>query len=491
VAQRRLSPVRPPGATLRLIRLAARSRRASGGRDERVGVLVLMLPVALAGLAASVAAAWALAADPPDRAAVAGMLVLLVAAAFAEAFPFPIEGVTVGATSLAIVFLVAVATIYGWSGGAAVAFLTMALVEVLRRRPLSRIVYNTALYVCAAVAAGLAADLPRAAGISSLLLGALVAAPAFYLVDIALLSAIVARTARKPFVPLLIRYLYSTGAPFAIMASLTITLVALWDRSPPVAFVLVGPLIAIGLYQRWLHGALERLREFDRLKDEFIAIVSHELRTPLTSVYGAALTLQKQALDEPTREALLAIVSGESARLARLLDDVLWTSRLNAGRVDATVVTVDAAAIAREVVETTRSHLAEGLSVEVREQGPLPLVAADPDKLRQVLVNLVENAVKYSPDGGRVEVRLEPRNRHVRFSVEDEGLGIPQEEQGRIFEKFHRLDPHMTRGIGGTGLGLFICSELVARMEGTLWVTSREGHGSTFTFELPLSGTSS
>jgi signal transduction histidine kinase len=452
-------------------------------------VLPLILPVALAALVGTVAAAWALAVDPPGAGAVAGMLVLLAAAAFAEGFPFPIEGVRVGATSLAIVFLVAVATIYGWAGAGAVAFLTMALVELVRRRPPSRIVYNTALYVCAAIAAGLAADLPGELGASSVLLGALLGAAAFYVVDIALLSAIVARTTRKRFVPLVTRYLYSTGAPFAIMASLTITLVALWDRSPPVAFVLVGPLIAIGLYQRWLHGALERLREFDRLKDEFIAIVSHELRTPLTSVYGAALTLQQQALDGPTRDSLLSIVSGESARLARLLDDVLWTSRLDAGRVDTAVVSVDAVAIAREVVEAARSRLSEGLSVDLRRNGPLPPVEADPDKLRQVLVNLVENAVKYSPDGGRVEVRLEPRNRHMRFSVEDEGLGIPEEEQGRIFEKFHRLDPHMSRGIGGTGLGLFICRELVDRMNGRLWVDSREGRGSTFTFELPLSNT--
>jgi len=103
-----------------------------------------------------------------------------------------------------------------------------------------------------------------------------------------------------------------------------------------------------------------------------------------------------------------------------------------------------------------------------------------------VLVNLVENAVKYSPDGGTVVVALRTVGGHVRFSVVDEGLGIPHAEQRRIFEKFYRLDPNMTRGIGGTGLGLYICRELVRRMGGRIWVESDPGRGSTFTFELPI-----
>src|SRR5205085_5397756 len=127
-------------------------------------------------------------------------------------------------------------------------------------------------------------------------------------------------------------YVLSTGLPFLIMASLTVTLVVLWDRSPLVSVVLVGPLMTVALYERRLHGSLERLREFDRLKDEFIAVISHELRTPLTSVYGAALTLQKRNVDGEMRDALLAIVTDEAGRLARLLDDALSASRLHANR---------------------------------------------------------------------------------------------------------------------------------------------------------------
>jgi signal transduction histidine kinase len=118
----------------------------------------------------------------------------------------------------------------------------------------------------------------------------------------------------------------------------------------------------------------------------------------------------------------------------------------------------------------------------------VPPVAADPDKLRQVLTNLVDNGVKYSPDGGTVTLSVTTTGSRVRFRVDDEGLGIPPAEQGRIFEKFFRLDPQLTRGVGGTGLGLYICRELVQRMHGRIWVASDGRRGSTFTVELPAAG---
>jgi signal transduction histidine kinase len=112
-------------------------------------------------------------------------------------------------------------------------------------------------------------------------------------------------------------------------------------------------------------------------------------------------------------------------------------------------------------------------------------VVADPGQLRQVLVNLVDNAIKYSPEGGLIALSVANGDAAIRFSVEDRGLGIPATEHRRIFEKFYRLDPDMTRGIGGTGLGLYICRELVRRMDGKIWVESKPGKGSTFFVELP------
>ena len=309
---------------------------------------------------------------------------------------------------------------------------------------------------------------------------------AFYGVDMVLLSAVFARLRGESYVLTLRRYVTTTGLPFLVIASLTVTLVVLWDRSPFVSLVVVGPLITIALYERWLHRALERLREFDRLKDEFIAVISHELRTPLTSVYGAALTLQKRDVHGKTREALLAIVSDEAARLARLLDDVLSASRLDSKTERFEIGAIDAAKVARAAVEAVRPRLAPGLVLDLVIEPDLPPVAADADKLRQILINLRENAIKYSPDGGRVLIALSRQGAVVRFEVQDQGLGIAEDELPHIFERFHRVDPNMTRGVGGTGLGLYICRELVEGMRGRMWVTSIEGAGSTFSFELPI-----
>jgi signal transduction histidine kinase len=137
------------------------------------------------------------------------------------------------------------------------------------------------------------------------------------------------------------------------------------------------------------------------------------------------------------------------------------------------------------VVDAARSRVPPELALDLRVEDGLPRVAADRDKLRQVLVNLVENAIKYSPDGGRVTVTVASVDAGVRLTVADEGLGIPEREQTRIFDKFHRLDPNMTRGVGGTGLGLYICREFVVGMGGRISVESREGHGSRFSIELP------
>jgi len=249
--------------------------------------------------------------------------------------------------------------------------------------------------------------------------------------------------------------------------------------------VLVGPLLVTALYQRWIHRSLERLRQFDRLKDEFIAVVSHELRTPLTSVYGAAMTLGRHELDEERRNALLRIVSTESERLARLLDDILTVSRLDSGRSEVAIAPVEPLELVSDVVDSAREHLPSERSIELSTAPAPPPVAADPDKLRQVLVNLIDNALKYGSEGN-VEVRVEPHDDVLRFSVTDAGPGIPYNEQMQIFEKFHRLDPNMTRGKGGTGLGLYICRELVDRMDGRIWVDSEPGVGSTFSFELPV-----
>jgi signal transduction histidine kinase len=138
------------------------------------------------------------------------------------------------------------------------------------------------------------------------------------------------------------------------------------------------------------------------------------------------------------------------------------------------------------VLASARIHAPNHVSFEVTRPPDTPSVVADADKVQQILSNLVDNAVKYSPDGGTVKVGIDTDGDWIRFSVGDEGIGIPAHEQALVFEKFYRLDPNQTRGVGGTGLGLYICRELARRMNGRLWVTSAEGQGSTFFLELPL-----
>jgi PAS domain S-box-containing protein len=235
-------------------------------------------------------------------------------------------------------------------------------------------------------------------------------------------------------------------------------------------------------------------RVLEQMRSDFVATVSHELRTPLAAIYGAAVTLRRPDLDlaDEIRGRLLDVVADESDRLAQIVNDVLLASHLDSGQLKIRIETVDAAKVTETVVEAARTHLPAGMTITIDASKRLPPVAADEQQLRQVLVNLVENAVKYSPEGGPVQVTVSRGERGVLWAVSDRGLGIPPSERRRVFEKFYRLDPNMTRGIGGTGLGLYICRELVRRLDGRIWVEGNtngvvgEPRGSTFYVEIPV-----
>jgi PAS domain S-box-containing protein len=226
----------------------------------------------------------------------------------------------------------------------------------------------------------------------------------------------------------------------------------------------------------------------EELKADFIATVSHELRTPIAAVHGAVKTLEREDVDfsDDVRRNILSVISDQSERLVQLVNDILITSQVESGKLVLATEEVEVTDVARGVIEAARMLAPDEVPIELLAPSGLAPVYADSDKLRQVLANLVSNAVKYSFGRGRVDVQLEQRATQVRIMVRDQGVGIPQAEQQRIFEKFYRLYPNMTRGVGGTGLGLYICRELVRRMGGSIWVESSEGVGSTFFLELPL-----
>jgi signal transduction histidine kinase len=226
----------------------------------------------------------------------------------------------------------------------------------------------------------------------------------------------------------------------------------------------------------------------EKMRTDFVATVSHELRTPLAAIYGSAQTILRPdlELDDSVRDELLGVIAAESDRLAEIVSDLLLSSHLDSGRLPVQIESCDAAELAAAVVESARTHLPDDVEVQLVVEEHLPRAAADPGQLRQVLSNLLDNAIKYSPGGGAVSVQVAGGEGSVRFSVSDDGIGMPSAELRRIFEKFYRLDPDMTRGIGGTGLGLYISRELVRRMAGTISVESTLGEGSTFVVELPV-----
>jgi two-component system phosphate regulon sensor histidine kinase PhoR len=231
-----------------------------------------------------------------------------------------------------------------------------------------------------------------------------------------------------------------------------------------------------------------RERRLEELRAQFVATISHELRTPLASLHGAAMTLleREHELTDQTRQDLLEMIGAQSKRLASLVEEILLTGQLDSGSLRVVTEPFDAEELVWTVAATARLRVSDDTTIDVSIPTVPPKVAGDAERTRQVLTNLVDNAIKYSPQGGRIELGVEAGDGFARFTVRDEGLGIPLVEQKRIFEKFYRLDPDHRRGIGGSGLGLYISRELVRTMNGRIWVESDPGKGATFTFELPL-----
>jgi len=232
-------------------------------------------------------------------------------------------------------------------------------------------------------------------------------------------------------------------------------------------------------------------RVVEQMKSEFVSNVSRELRSPLTSIYGFAETLLRDDVlfGEEERTTFLGYIASEAGRLTSIVDRLLAVAQLDSGDLQVQLAATDVGEVVAEVVAAAKQSLVlDGHEFEL-DLPPEPLAAdADREKLRQIVMDLVENAVKYSPGGGTVRVSARRRDDTVEVSVDDEGIGIPQSEQSRIFAKFYRADSAgRDLASGGTGLGLFIAKELLAAMHGRIWVRSADGEGATFVFSLPLS----
>jgi signal transduction histidine kinase len=251
---------------------------------------------------------------------------------------------------------------------------------------------------------------------------------------------------------------------------------------------LLGRLVATAVQNIRAYAAeretVAELRRLSALRADFVSLVSHELRSPMAAVIGAARTLQARwrELQPDQREAFLALIGDETTRLAALIGDVLDTSRIDAGTFSYRFGAVDVGAIVQETVAAAAVGQDEVSIVARVPDLPAP-IRGDPERLRQVFVNLVDNAVKYSPAGQQVDVRVAQSDGHVVVSVSDRGPGIPSADQRLIFEKFGRVSHGATKP--GTGLGLFIARSITEAHGGTIDISSAPGRGSTFTVTLP------
>ena len=229
----------------------------------------------------------------------------------------------------------------------------------------------------------------------------------------------------------------------------------------------------------------ERLRELDRLKDEFIGMFSHELRTPLASILGYVEILMEDGLSAPDADHCVEVIDRNAKRLLRLAGDLQLLAQINSGQMPMEFRSADLADIAACAVDEMRPE-AERKHIDlVLSATAVSRLTVDPTRIGQLLGNLLSNAVKFTPDGGKVEVKLGTEGDQAVLTVADTGIGIPAADRERIFERFFRTAIAKRQAIQGTGLGLTITQAIVAAHNGTIAVES-EGHGSTFTVRLPL-----
>jgi len=238
-----------------------------------------------------------------------------------------------------------------------------------------------------------------------------------------------------------------------------------------------------------LHDISE-LRRLERVRQDFVANVSHEFKTPLTAIRGFAETLLAGALEDVDhRKRFVEIIQEHAERLTRLTDDLLKLSSIEAGRMELELHTVNPVDLLKMCAESA-DFAAEKKQQTIQIDCPpnLPAIRGDSGRLRDVLQNLLDNAVQYTPPGGHIILSASKDGNEVVFTVADNGIGIPQAEQERIFERFYRVDEGRSREVGGTGLGLSIARHIAEAHGGRVWVESAIGQGSRFHFSVPIAG---
>ena len=239
-----------------------------------------------------------------------------------------------------------------------------------------------------------------------------------------------------------------------------------------------------------IHDVTEQ-RKTEEMRREFVANVSHELRTPLTNIRSYAETLADNAGDIPpeTEKNFLGVILNESDRMTHIVQDLLTLSRFDSGRSELNLAPFDFGEAVRDVYQANRLEAQRhGHTMELELPGSLPEIVGDRERILQVMMNVVSNSIKYTPDGGRIRLSAGVQGKRVWMEVTDNGIGIPKEDRGRIFERFYRVDKARSRESGGTGLGLSIAKEIIDRHQGTIELVDRPGPGLTVRITLLVEG---
>jgi two-component system sensor histidine kinase VicK len=235
---------------------------------------------------------------------------------------------------------------------------------------------------------------------------------------------------------------------------------------------------------------LEKIKKSDALRREFVANVSHELRTPLTSIHSYAETLTDyRDISKEEEMDFLHVILNESDRMAKIVQDLLELSRFDAGSSKLSIEKFSLAQSARDVYDAVALEAKKhGQTMRIETAENLPMISGDRARIEQVLLNILSNAIKYTPDGGEISIVSGKTENQVWVRIQDNGIGIPEEDLPRIFDRFYRVDKARSRESGGTGLGLSIAREIISRHGGEIRIKSTPGAGTAVTVELPLEG---
>ncbi|MEA2579758.1 MAG: two-component system, NtrC family, sensor kinase [Actinomycetota bacterium] len=460
---------------------------------------VYVLLVSLAGAAVFV---WAGTARPglADAASARGFWLFALLLAIGEVFPIaiPRQGGEVEYLTASTTFAIATLIAYGPAAAIVVQVTASVLADIIQRKSAWKVAFNVGQYALSLGAAGLVyrATGGTAAIHASSLPAFLAAGFVFFVANVTLTDIVLGSATGQSLLQFIGNDMLFQAQAVLPLLALSPVVIAILDESLWFVPLVVAPEVAVwwgthlalenARLAEQLQGSLEQMTELARAKDDFVAVVSHELRTPLTSIQGYVKTMLQLAgdLPEDQRKTFLEAADRQSDRLRHMIEQLLVVARLESDVEPVELSLVSIPRLASDVVDELRPQ-AHGHVFDLRSPSDLPSIQTDEAKVHQILSNLVENALKYAPPDTRISLHAEPGVRGIVISVSDEGPGIPEESRDRIFERFYQVDQSATRRVGGTGLGLYICTKMADAIGARLWLARSADAGSEFALFLP------